>query len=517
MALTESLFDIGPPEPCPEAFNMAAYVFAPARTTPEKTALTVLGPGGAVRETWSFAELDRAVRATATGLRAAGLRPGERVALRMGNVSDFPILFFATIAAGGIAVPTAAQLTEAEFAKLAADMRPRLVAMSDDLALAELPEGATPLPQCAWAELRRDTPGEIAPTTAEDPAILFYTSGTGGRPKGVLHAQRAAWARRMMWQGWYGLGSDDIMLHAGAFNWTYTLGTGLTDPWAAGASTLIYDGPRDAGIWPLIAREHGATIFAAVPGVYRQLLRAPSCDAAHFASLRHGLTAGERLPETMAAAWDAQTGKPLYEALGMSEISTYVSSSPTVPRRPGKSGRPQPGRRVAVLDDAGAPAPISTPGRLAVSRRDPGMMLGYWHLPEATAAAQEGEWFLTGDRAEMDEDGYLTFLGRMDEVMTSLGYRVAPQEVEEALAGHPGVAEVASSELPVRGDLSLIAAFIVPRGEMPAEAELQAHAAETLAPYKMPRIWIEVSDLPRTANGKLLRRELQARYRRDEG
>jgi len=517
MQLRESLFDIGPPPPPPERFNIAAWVLRHAAERPDAIALRVVGTGTEELERWARGELDRAIRATAAGLRAAGLAPGDRVALRLGNTSAFPILFFGTIAAGGISVPTSAALTAREFVALAADMRPRFAAIADELALSEPLPGCEILPPAAWAALQTQAPGPIADTGANDPAFIVYTSGTGGRPKGVLHAQRSAWARQMMWAGWYGLGSDDLLLHAGAFNWTYTLGAGLTDPWAAGASTLIYAGPPGPEIWARIAARHAPTLFAAVPGVYRQILRSDRDLASDFASLRHGITAGERLPEPVAEAWTARTGAPLYEALGMSEISTYVSASPEVPRKPGRAGRPQAGRRVAILDEQGRIAPIGTPGRLAVSRRDPGLMLGLWQRPAETEAAFDGEWFLTGDRAEMDPEGYIASLGRDDEVMTALGYRVAPQEVEDALLPHPAIAEIAVAELPVRPDLALIAAFVVAHGPWPGEEALSAFAETRLARYKQPRLWIEVDRLPRTANGKLLRRDLIEAHRRDRG
>jgi len=515
MRLTESLFDLGPPPPCPARFNMAAWVLRRAGDRPGKVALRVLGPGAQVRESWTYAAVDHAIRATAAGLRAAGLRRGERVALRLGNTSDFPILFFGTIAAGGIAVPTSPALTEPEFHALAADMEPRFIAVSPDLALSAPPGQGALLGPAAWAELRRADRGPIEDTAADDPAFLVYTSGTGGRSKGVLHAQRSAWARQMMWQGWYGLAETDTLLHAGAFNWTYTLGAGLTDPWAMGASALVYTGEKTPSIWPRIATRHGATIFAATPGVYRQMLRQDADLSLAFAGLRHGLTAGEALPGPVREAWERATGKPLYEALGMSEVSTYISASPSDPPSAGTAGKPQPGRRVAILGEGEAITPVGTPGDLAVSNRDPGLMLGYWRQPDATAAAFRGEWFLTGDRARMDADGSIVYLGRADDVMTCLGYRVAPEEVEAALADHPGIAEIAVGALPVRADLSLIAAFVVPDGPWPGDAALAAHATARLADYKRPRIWIDVPELPRTANGKLLRRALIDAHRRD--
>ncbi|MEM7176671.1 MAG: class I adenylate-forming enzyme family protein [Pseudomonadota bacterium] len=510
--LSASLFDLGPPPPCPKGFNMARYVMEAGRRAPDKVALLVLeGAAGDVAETWRFADLDRAIRGTAAGLRALGLQRGERVALRMGNLSDFPILFFGIVAAGGIAVPTSSQLTEAEFAGIAADMTPRFIALADDLALSHLPGGAQAIPQADWASLRQTPPGGFAETHADDPAYLVYTSGTSGTPKGVLHAHRAAWARRMMWAGWYGLDAGDVMLHAGAFNWTYTLGTGLTDPWAAGASSLIHTGPATADQLPALANRYDATILAAVPGVYRRILRSPAGLDETFASLRHALISGEHAPGTLMAQWREVTGKPVYEALGMSEVSTFLSSSPTVPYKPGTTGRPQMGRRVAILD-GDHPAPVGAPGELAVSNRDPGLMLRYWNQPEATAGAMRGEWFVTGDRASMDAEGYVTHHGRTDDVMTALGYRVSPQEVEAALAAHPDIAEIGVTQVQVRPDLALIGAFVVPRGDWPGEAALTAFAEDRLAQYKCPRLWVPCTALPRTANGKLLRRDLAAQY-----
>jgi acyl-coenzyme A synthetase/AMP-(fatty) acid ligase len=338
---------------------------------------------------------------------------------------------------------------------------------------------------------------------------MIYTSGTGGRPKGVVHAQRAAWARRMMWDGWFGLTPDDRVLHAGAVNWTYTLGAGLADPLAIGATALIHAGPPGREVWPRLAAAHGATIFAAVPGAYRQMLGAADL-ATGFAGLRHGLSAGEALPEAVRTAWEGATGRPIYEALGMSEVSTYVSFAPAHPTVPGRAGRPQPGRRVAVLGHAGeAPVARGEDGLLAVSRRDPGLMLGYWRQPEETAAAFRGEWFVTGDRARMEADGSIVYLGRADDLMNAGGYRVSPAEVEAALAAHPGVAEAAAVDLEVRPGVAVITAFYVPVAGPVPEAELAAHCGARLARYKCPRAFHAVEALPRGANGKLIRRRLK--------
>lgn len=315
-----------------------------------------------------------------------------------------------------------------------------------------------------------------------------------------------------MYQGWYGIGSEDRMLHAGAFNWTFTLGTGLTDPWANGATSIIYTGEKDPALWPRLIRQTGATLFAGVPGLYRQILKYAQPSRSDLGALRHGLMAGESPPPGLFEEWEERTGRPLYEALGMSEISTYVSSGPLVPRRPGAVGKAQPGRRLAALplDGGEEPLPPGEEGLLAVHRSDPGLMLGYWNRPEEEREVLRGEWFVGGDIATIDADGYVFHHGRANDLMKALGYRVSPLEVEAALSEHPSIAEVACTEARVRADVSVIAAFIVLQpGAQPDSAEIERFAAERLAGYKRPRAIVFVDKLPRTPNGKIMRAALR--------
>jgi acyl-coenzyme A synthetase/AMP-(fatty) acid ligase len=302
------------------------------------------------------------------------------------------------------------------------------------------------------------------------------------------------------------------MLHAGAFNWTFTLGTGLTDPWANGATAIIYTGERDPALWPRLIQATGATLFAAVPGLYRQILKYADAAPSGFGALRHGLMAGETPPSGLFEEWSARTGRQLYEALGMSEISTYISTSPSVPRKPGAIGKPQAGRRVAILPLEGGAEPLAPgeEGLIAVHRSDPGLMLGYWNRPEEEASVYRGEWFVGGDIGAMDAEGYVSHRGRANDLMKALGYRVSPLEVETVLLQHPGVAEVACAEVRVRADVSVIAAFIVPHvGAKLDPAAIERFAAERLAAYKRPRAFAFVEALPRTANGKLMRAQLK--------
>jgi len=264
-------------------------------------------------------------------------------------------------------------------------------------------------------------------------------------------------------------------------------------------------------VWPRLAQVHGATIMASVPSLYRQLLKYGALGPGSLASLRHGLSAGEALSPALFHEMIELTGLTLYEALGMSEISTYVSSSPDVAPKPGSPGKPQPGRAVAILPVEGGIEPLKhgETGLLAVHRSDPGLMLGYWNRPREEAEAFRGDWFLGGDLATMDDDGYIWFQGRNDEVMSAFGYRVSPQEVENVLLGHPAVAEAGVAEIRVREGVSVIAAFIVAAAGSECDAAaILAYAEGRLARYKLPREMRIVEQLPRNRNGKLLRREL---------
>ncbi len=504
----------------PAHFNMARYCLdTAARTTPDKVALIVVSDVHApaiTAERWTYAQLADAVRRVAAGLRQLGLEPGARIMIRMGNTSDYALLFFGAITAGYVPLPSSAQLTSEEADFLLADSGARAIAMSNELVM-QLPSGVIALSSTDLARWRIEcAPLDYADTAAADPAFLVYTSGTTGQPKGVLHAQRSAWGRRPMYQGWYGMGPNDVILHAGAFNWTYTLGVGLTDPWANGATAVLYNGPRDVTVWPVLLEKFQATLFAAVPGLYRQILKYNDLRAFDLSRLRHGLTAGEALNVALLEQWRTTTGKELYEALGMSECSTYISSPPGQPIRPGSPGRAQPGRCVAILPVAGGsePLPPGEIGLLAVHRRDPGLMLGYWNRPDEEALVYRGDWFIGGDLAHFDAEGYLHYHGRNDDVMNAMGYRVSPLEVEQCLSRHPAVAETAVTEAPVREGVTVIAAFVVPRDPDETDAApLLAYVHEHLAAYKCPREIIFVDSLPRTANGKVRRRDL-AEWRR---
>ncbi|MBI1867048.1 MAG: acyl-CoA synthetase [Methylocystis sp.] len=498
-------------EPVPSRFNVARYCLAEnARRRPKAIALTVVGDEHEQR--WTHGELDLKVRRLAAGFRSLGLPPGSRVMIRMGNEANAALCYFAAIAAGHVALLASSQITFEEADFLLRDCSAGILVLGR--AFENEGHNAPGVAVLRGADLDRlaefDPIADYADTSAESPAYLVYTSGTTSRPKGVLHAQRAAWGRRPMHAHWMGLEPSDVVLHAGAINWTYTLGVGIVDPLAKGASAILYNGRPDPAIWPRLVARYNATIFAAVPGVYRQILKYGAPESCDLSSLRHCLSAGAALAPSLYEEWRARTGTELFEAFGMSEISTFVSSGPTVPVRPGSPGRPQPGRRVAVLPREGGTEPLrpGETGLLAVHRSEPGLMLRYWNRPAEEAAALRGDWFVSADLVAFDDDGYVWHHGRNDEIMNAQGYRVSPAEVEHCLMRCEGVLDAAVAERMGRGE-TIIKAFVVMRdGAAASDGAIIGHCRQHLAAYKCPRVVAFLDALPRNRNGKLDRARL---------
>lgn len=500
-----SLFDEGPFPACPAPFNMARHVLGKATEDPDKEALLVIAPEGF--SCWSFSQLKRAVLGTATGLLQSGLSPGDIVLMRLGNTVDFPIAYLGALAVGLVPVPTSSSLTLSETGFILDTISPAAVLRAPDVLSPRFPK------TIEIDELRGFRTLEPASFHMGDPERLGYiifTSGTSGQPRAVAHAHRAIWARQMMFDDWYGLGSNDRLLHAGAFNWTYTLGTGLMDPWTVGATALIPEPSLHAGQLPDLLKQYEATIFAAAPGVYRQLLN--RCDKIDLPSLRHGLSAGEKLSPAIASRWQQTTGRAVFEAYGMSECSTFISQRPNEAADYANLGRPQRGRRLALLRD-GKPVPLGDEGTIAIDRKDPGLMLEYLNAQDATRAKFQGDWFLTGDQAIMHTGGHIEYMGRNDDMMNAGGFRVSPVEIEAVLAQFSGISSVAAAAVPVKEDTEVIAAFYT-GPETLDEDTLHTYVSKRLARYKQPRLYVHLPELPLGANGKILRRVLRDRFER---
>lgn len=454
-------------------------------------------------------------------LRELGVAAGERVLVRLPNSIDYPTAFLGALKRGAIAVPTSTLLTAEEVRYLVADSGARALVIDAAgwAAMGAALEGAGALAHVlvAGAPLERALAGTGAAAPAErtragDPAYLVYTSGTTGYPKGVLHAHRSLAGRAPAASHWFDFDRErpGRIVHSGKFNWTYVLGSALMDPLARGETVIAHEGRNDAATWPRLIARHGATVFIGVPTVYRQILQKTGFGAADVPTLRHCMSAGEHLSDEVFAQWKARFGLDIYEAVGMSEFSYYLSQNRRRPIRPGSAGFPQPGHDVRLLDpDTLAEVAAGDEGMIAVPEGDPGLFLRYWNLPDETAAVRRGGWFLTGDYARRDADGYLWFLGRKDDIIKSFGYRVSPYEVERVMKGHPAVADCACVAEDAGPGKRLVVAYVIPHpGATATPSELVEFGRAHLAAYKAPKAVYFAREFPRTRNGKILRRDI---------
>ena len=517
----------------PEHFNIGvactdAHLGAPVE---ERTAVVVDDDRTGVRQA-TFAELAAETSRFAQLLRDLGVGAGERVLIRLANCLEYPVVFLGAMKRGAIPVPTSILLTSEEVVYLAADSGARVLvtdvaswnAMRDaverlDHVTHVLLVGPGEAGRPARVDVR-DLEGALAgisrceaahPTRAEDPAYLVYTSGTSGYPKGVLHAHRALLGRQPSSRYWFDFRpAGDRVLHSGKFNWTYVLGTGLMDPLYRGHTAIVHEGASDAALWPRLIAAHAATIFIGVPTIYRQIVQKTQATRRDVPSLRHCMSAGEHLSDQVLAAWRDRFGLEIYEGLGMTECSYYICQTRARPLRPGAAGFVQPGHAVELLDPATlGTVPPGEEGMLCIRRDDPGLMLGYWNQPEETAACFRADWFLTGDYARQDEDGYVWFLGRKDDLINTFGYRVSPHEIERVLKDHPAVADAAAAGEEVSSGKVLVVAYVTARpGSALSPDDVLAYGLRRLASYKAPRIVYLMDELPRTRNGKILRRAL---------
>lgn len=499
-----------------EIFNLTEYCFTlNLKKQPDKTALIFIQENGK-REEKSFKDLYSEILSISFELGKFKLSASSRILIRLENNLLYAKLFFASIAIGLVPIPLSSRLTSREVDFITKDSEASLLVYSENLEVSSelLSKISSIKEKELYLQDNRSLPPNLFATKKEDPAFLIYTSGTTGEPKGVLHAQRNILGRKPMIEGWSGITQKDRLLHAGQLNWTYTLGVGLMDTWTCGGTSILYNGTSHPELWLDLIEKEKASIFVAVPSLYRRILKYVDIKKYNLESLRHALTAGEALAPAIYKSWKEQTGKELYEALGMSEISTYISSGPNTQIRIGSSGKPQPGRRVVILpiEEGEEPVGIGEVGLIAIHRSDPGLMLGYWKRPEEEKLVLRGDWFVGGDLAHRDEDGYLYFHGRNNEIMNSFGYRVSPLEVEKILLELNFISEVAVAEIKESEDLSFITAFIVLKNNQDKSEtcieKIKDFAKSKLADYKNPRKIIFVDSLPRNNNGKLLRKKL---------
>jgi len=468
-------------------------------------------------------------------LTGLGLEPRDRVLVCLKNSLAYPISFFGSIKAGIIAVPTSTLLSGSEVKYLAEDSQASAIVLSasmydnllpylenhdnlktiivagiDSTEGLNIPKGMNVYSFSEILNTADKTPNHYKSKSGE-PAYLVYTSGTTGYPKGVLHSHRSLVGRTPATEYWFDFKENDRIMHSGKFNWTYVLGSALMDPLFNGHTVIAYEGGNDAGTWIELIKKHKCTIFIGVPTIYRQIIQKTEFSAEDCPSLRYCMSAGEHLSDEMIGLWRDRFKQDIFEAIGMSECSYYISHSKNNPIRPGSAGFVQPGHTVKLLDpDTLEEVPDGEEGMISIGEDDPGLFLEYWQLEEETRKAKNNGYFFTGDYAKKDEDGYIWFIGRKDDIINTFGFRVSPHEIERIVKTHDLVADCVAFGLEIGKDKVIVAIAVIGHEELSEEqeAEVLAFSQANLAKYKAPKTIFGMSDYPRTKNGKVLRKQL---------
>jgi acyl-coenzyme A synthetase/AMP-(fatty) acid ligase len=508
----------------PASFNFAADVLhRQARETPDAIATIEVARDRTVR-TWTYRQASDATGRLAAALAAAGIRKGDRVLIFMPRTALWQIAMSACFHIGAIPVPCVTQITAPELAYRAQQCGARGAISADEFVerFAGITQGLVFRAsrgkggQQEWQSLEEIVGSPAAPPPAAEmpadaPALMYFTSGSSGMPKAVMHAARGVYVRG--WQPWrqLGVGSADVIWTTSDTGWTRAGSCLLFGPWASGATALMVEPALSAAerLDMLVAQR--VTVFCAVSTELRQILaQAPSHPLPH---LRATLSAGEAMTAELAHGWKAFSGIPLVVGYGQTETPTSTLTDADAEPANGMIGKPMAGNRVTVVDERGIEAGAGVPGEIVFAGSHPGLMLGYWRDGAVAQALERDDWHRTGDCGYLDEAGNLYFVGRSDDIISSSGYRIGPTEVENALARHQAVAEcaVAASPDPVRGEI--VKAFVVLKaGCAPSEAlaaQLQEFVKGEVAPYKYPRRIDFVSELPRTSSGKISRRMLR--------
>jgi acyl-coenzyme A synthetase/AMP-(fatty) acid ligase len=282
------------------------------------------------------------------------------------------------------------------------------------------------------------------------------------------------------------------------------------DPLYLGKTVIVYEGKNDADTWIQLIKKHDATIFIGVPTIYRPLIQKTKATKKDVPSLRYCMSAGEHLSDEVFTFWNERFGLNIYEAVGMSEFSYYLSQNKYAPIKPGSAGFPQPGHAIQLLDiETLNPVLPGDEGMICVPTNDPGLFLRYWNLKEETEKYVHDGWFFTGDYARYDEQGYIWFLGRKDDIIKSFGYRVSPYEIERVYKSHPEVADCAAIGEEIEKDKILVVAYIIPHTNASINPnELINFGKKHLAAYKAPKTIYLTKEFPRTKNGKILRKNI---------
>jgi acyl-coenzyme A synthetase/AMP-(fatty) acid ligase len=517
----------------PATFNFGRDVVDAHAAAADGLALVAMRDGAAPRR-YRFSDISRASSQLAHLLHRGGLRAGDRVIVQLPRIPAWHVAMAACTKLGAVAIPCVDMLTakDIEYRAQHAGAAGAITTAANtakyarcDMLRLRLCTG-TPHPELppGWLSLDEEAARESQAfhcfdTPIEAPAILYYTSGSTGHPKGVSHAARALFAWRLSAAYWQQLGPEDLNWCTADTGWAKS-GTGvLFAPWSMGAGVVLYDGGFDPLRRLELMAQLGVTVFCASATEFRHMVQADT-SAYNLSRLRLCVSAGESVNPEVVRRWREQTSVQLLDGYGQTETLMTILNYPCAPVKPGSMGRPIPGAEFAVIDAEGRLAGAGEPGQIAMRLPHPQFMLGYLHdetkTRENIATLAGQDYWMTGDLGWRDEDGYYFYSGRADDIISSAGYRIGPMEVENALITHPAVLESAVVGKPDAERGEIVKAFVVLRaGVTPSlelVCELQRHVKNVTAPYKYPRE-IEFRDsLPKNAAGKVLRRVL-----RDEG
>lgn len=471
----------------------------------------------------TYAELDAQVNGFAAGCRGLGIQRGERVLIRMWNCFEFVVAFLGLAKIGAVPVTqnSAAGLVDVEFVLMHSDAV-AAVAL-DNLAkplrtlAARLPKGliiarGAQRGECEFEAIAKAGPIDTVDTAADDPAFMCYTSGTTGRPKGILHAHRWIIARGDANRERVPPQANDVVMAAGEWSFISLLGHNVLFPLRNGVTGAVMEKRATPEIFLQAIEDFRVTVAHAVPTLYRRTLAIDGIEKNFdLSSLRGCNASGEALGAATLNEWKRRIGVDIWEHYGVSEMQLVISQSPRLPIKPGSIGVPW-GVVAAVMDDNHNAVPAGSVGQLAIRADNPSMFLGYHKDPGKTAEVVHDGWFHTGDLAWQDEDGYFWIAGRSDDCFKSRGIFIVPIEIENALMEHPAVAEACVMPAPHEKDGNLIRAVIVPRdpnaGCDALVEELRTMLKSTIARNKVPHLFEFMDELPKSAVGKVMRRAL---------
>ena len=514
----------------PPRFNFARDVLDRWAEDPLKLALWWIDDAGHEQQL-TFAELSTRAQRLCHVLSDAGIRQGDTVIVVLPRLVAWWEVVTACLRMGVVVSPGTTQLAPNDLAYRIDAAQARAV-ITDERNAAKfealpnptlraklLVDGSRP----GWIDyataLAAAAPVfEAADTAAEDDALCYFTSGTTGYPKMAIQTQAYGLAHRITGHYWLDLRPEDVHWNLSDTGWAKAAWSSYFGPWTCGAAIFVHhtEGFDPKRTLEVLAR-YPITTFCGAPTIYRMLVQ-QDLGAYRFPTLRHCVGAGEPLNPEIIQTWQTATGLVIRDGYGQTESVLLCASFPCLEPRFGSMGKPAPGIDLAVIDDLGAVLPPDREGDVAVRvqpSRPPGLFKEYRGDAERTARAFRGDWYLTGDRAYVDVDGYFWFVGRADDVILSAGYRIGPFEVESALLEHAAVIEsaVVSSPDDLRGEV--VKAFVVLAPGIEASPALlralQDHVKSVTAPYKYPRKIEFVESLPKTVSGKIRRIELRER------